>query len=1183
MAKLGTFAGVFIPTTLNVLSILLYLRYGFMLGQLGVVGMIGTLCVSYAVNLLTTLSISAISTNGTVRGGGTYYMISRSLGPEFGGSIGIVFYLGQVFNAAMNIAGFCEPLMFNFNSNNARMKPILPEGRWWEFAYSSILLLICTTLSAVGSNVFSNAGYILFCILAISVLSIMVSAVFRSSFYIPGTDLFYTGLNWSTFKENFLPNFTSGAAGSDIAPHKENFRHLFGIFFPSTAGIFAGASMSGQLKDPSRSIPKGTLWGLLTTFVVYFLVIIFMGASIPRQILYEDVQVLQTVALSKTIILLGELSTSLFSAIVGIVGAANVLAAVSKDRLLGDNGYFAKENASGPFRAIIMSFVICQITLFFDINQIAGLITMSFLLTFLITNLACFLLKISSAPNFRPLFRWFNWETAFAGAIASFVAMYICDGATATAAFGLEMFLFFLIHMFSPPKPWGDVSQTLIYHQVRKYLLRLRQDHVKFWRPQILLFVDEPRTCWNLILFCNALKKGSLYVLGHAVIIKREETDSDEWYKEINFQRNCWTKLRDLSKIKAFIQVLPAPSLVWGVRDIALSSGLGGMKPNIAILGFFETRNQYLRKKSHHTTFSQSDNSDSMATGTAATAATAKSNSSKDTILDVSPLPTDYCRTENPAKVTEWVEIIESLLKMRLDIAIAKGFPNLEIPRPVKKFPWSRDTNLHGTDLQKKYIDLWPIQMSAQVFDPTREMNVMTTNFDTYSLILQMGQILHSVHAWNRAYKLRVIVFVEFREDVVDESTRIKELLRSLRIRAHVIVLCLSELGLNSYNCIVRGAKDASGKIDRILSDVQWWKDCKIYREKAKRDTQSRNSDGFIKSSVAVSRQRSIQSQLQRPSHIMRRKSILNSQVAAGSLQIQTQMLPNADLIDSSADEDEDDEFTDEDYYNHNFDKTDADSIASDVDSRAASDSDFVPQENIKSKRDIFRIFRNRVMSVSESEYHDEVPPITISRATGKHTSTRPSRSGSRVSLTNSRRSMPMFSSDTIPTTTVNADCEDGVNPTISFSQTVSRHQSNENIKDGEAGIKSEQSSLLSKNESVTETAQYQATKTTSEDVLLGTHSRSSSKHRPAEKSKYYGITFNEVPAIAQHIILNEAMHSLSDDTAVIFSTLPLPLPGTGRRSDDSLAYVSELSVLCDQLPPILLMHSQSVTVTAAL
>lgn len=145
--KLGTFDGVFIPTTLNVLSILMFLRFGFILCQSGILGMFGLLIVSYAIDLLTTLSISAIATNGTVKGGGAYYMISRSLGPEFGGSIGLVFYVGQVLNAGMNVVGFCEPFLQNFGNENGLIAKIMPEGKIWMLIYSTILLLLCSGIS----------------------------------------------------------------------------------------------------------------------------------------------------------------------------------------------------------------------------------------------------------------------------------------------------------------------------------------------------------------------------------------------------------------------------------------------------------------------------------------------------------------------------------------------------------------------------------------------------------------------------------------------------------------------------------------------------------------------------------------------------------------------------------------------------------------------------------------------------------------------------------------------------------------------------------------------------------------------------------------------------------------------------------------------------------------------------
>jgi potassium/chloride transporter 9 len=150
-SKLGTFAGVFVPTTLNVLSILMFLRFGFILGQAGVVGMIAMLVACYLINLLTIMSISAIATNGTVRGGGAYYLISRSLGPEFGGSIGIVFYLGLVFNTSMNAVGLIDCFIENFGVESGSWFPIMMEGFRWQFLWATIVLLVCTMVCLAGS------------------------------------------------------------------------------------------------------------------------------------------------------------------------------------------------------------------------------------------------------------------------------------------------------------------------------------------------------------------------------------------------------------------------------------------------------------------------------------------------------------------------------------------------------------------------------------------------------------------------------------------------------------------------------------------------------------------------------------------------------------------------------------------------------------------------------------------------------------------------------------------------------------------------------------------------------------------------------------------------------------------------------------------------------------------------
>lgn len=196
------------------------------------------LIASYMINLVTTMSISAIATNGTVRGGGAYYLISRSLGPEFGGSIGIVFYLGFVFNTGMNAVGLIDCFVENFGTVSGTWANFLQEGFWWQYLWGTIVMVLCTAICLAGSSIFSRASNGLLVILLVSTLSIPVSALVMKPFYAPQLGVEFTGFRMRTFLENLKPRLTKGAAGSQLRG-RENFQDLFGILFPATGGIFA--------------------------------------------------------------------------------------------------------------------------------------------------------------------------------------------------------------------------------------------------------------------------------------------------------------------------------------------------------------------------------------------------------------------------------------------------------------------------------------------------------------------------------------------------------------------------------------------------------------------------------------------------------------------------------------------------------------------------------------------------------------------------------------------------------------------------------------------------------------------------------------------------------------------------------------------------------------------------------
>lgn len=196
------------------------------------------LIISYIINLITTLSISAIATNGTVRGGGAYYLISRSLGPEFGGSIGIVFFLGLIFNTGLNAVGLIDCLKQNFGEYPGGRFQWILQNFWWQYLAATIVLVICTGICLAGSGIFARCSNGLLAILLVATFSIPFSVFLVKPFESRSLGIEYTGLSLETFKGNLYPSFTKGADGSQSAG-KESFQSLFGILFSATGGIFA--------------------------------------------------------------------------------------------------------------------------------------------------------------------------------------------------------------------------------------------------------------------------------------------------------------------------------------------------------------------------------------------------------------------------------------------------------------------------------------------------------------------------------------------------------------------------------------------------------------------------------------------------------------------------------------------------------------------------------------------------------------------------------------------------------------------------------------------------------------------------------------------------------------------------------------------------------------------------------
>ncbi|KAF2757057.1 hypothetical protein EJ05DRAFT_501598 [Pseudovirgaria hyperparasitica] len=1216
-AKLGTFAGAFVPTSLNVLSILMFLRFGFITGQAGLVGtlvhqpvrsseapsVIATTVVAivpwmliacYAINLLTTIALSAIATNGTVRGGGAYYLISRSLGPEFGGSIGIVFYAGNVFNCAMNAVGLVDCFVENFGATNGNWSQWMPDDFWYRYIWSTVVLIMCTAICLAGSGLFTRASNGLLLILLLATFSIPFSTLIVAPFENLKQGVEYTGLRVETLRQNLFPHFTKGAAGSQLKT-RETWQDLFGILFPATGGIFAGASMSGDLKHPSKAIPKGTLYGLLLTFISYFLVILSLTATITRESLRRNTNVIQLTNVSEVLVFLGEIATSLFSSLLGVIGSAKLLQALSRDNLLPGLGVFSQgtKKADEPTYAILFTYLLAQATMLFDINQIASLITMIYLMTFLSTNLACFLLKISSAPNFRPSFRYFSWPTAAAGTLISGATMFFVDGIAASVCVVVLITIFVLIHYTTPPKTWGDVSQSLIYHQVRKYLLRLRPEHVKFWRPQILLLINDPRKQYKLIQFCNSLKKGALFILGHVIITP----DFSSTVPEARRQQATWTKYIDFSRIKAFVNIAVSPALEWGARNLVLSAGLGGMRPNIVVLGFYNLTELRESIPIVDLYSSLSTRPGSTQEDRQSKHLSKKAHKKHDDKLS-GVLPTDLDRREHAISASSYVTVLEDLLlRLKINVAVAKGFHELELPGPKPStteqllrylFPSDQD---EGESAQR-YIDLWPIQMSAttEVEDGTEngksKHDVLTTNFDTYTLILQLGCILTTVPSYARTFKLRVIVFVEYESDVEEERGRVVTLLSNLRINAEVLVLWLASGQLKTYEIIINGSTDGNNAdairlVDDALSNEDWWQD--VERLRGRRGSLSTSQElasvtgildatqNWPDASFQYGRQEPKTSRFDGLRKMIRRvkgKSSVGQISHLGvNLGMRTQRLPASLVSAHSSGED-----------SSPSDSDDSTVECSDSDEHAVSDEDVPDDSRSVSPR------QQMISAGSLSSRHDGSPKTSHARLVdgngspsheqNAHASPSNSILGSSLkgnsinsgtSTPRRLQNLPKFTAKTQPKTKLNPDADEG--PSIMFDSPSPDEARNPgpSIYDrtARAAIATVSPANLSESSSMTAAAST---------------SKTNASGFPSMQS--IPLSFNDLPSRAQHLILNELISQNSAQTAVIFTTLPSPTEGTGESELDSISYLSDLEVLTLGLPPTLLVHSNSLTVT---
>ena len=273
--KLGMISGVTIPCILSMFSIVLFLRVGYLVGYVGIVPGLLILGASYFIVMMTVLSLCALCTNGTISSGGAYYMISRTLGPEFGASIGIMFFLANIASCALYILGLTETILANFGIENGSKANILPESYFWNILYASSVLLFCTVICTLGSQLYSKSVGAVFLVVFICICSIYTSFLTTKPFLLTtvprnaSLSINYTSFSYENFNQNLNSKFNINTTPDYLSSKIPTFMTVFAVFFNGCIGVMAGVNVSGELQFPEKAIPKGTIIAVMSTFVIY--------------------------------------------------------------------------------------------------------------------------------------------------------------------------------------------------------------------------------------------------------------------------------------------------------------------------------------------------------------------------------------------------------------------------------------------------------------------------------------------------------------------------------------------------------------------------------------------------------------------------------------------------------------------------------------------------------------------------------------------------------------------------------------------------------------------------------------------------------------------------------------------------------------------------------------------------
>ena len=553
--KFGTFPGVFTPSLLTILGVIMYMRLGWVVGHAGLWGTLAIIAFAHVISITTGLSISSIATDKKVGAGGVYYVLSRSLGLPIGGALGMTLFVATALSIALYMVGFAESLNeyigIGYVENDAG-EMVKSENYANEIRLTgSIGLLVLTIIAFISTSIALKTQYIILGLIGLSLISIF-----------------------------FGDGSTVTMAEGEGAIESVGVFAVFAIFFPAVTGFTAGVAMSGDLKDPKKSIPIGTMGSIAAGLIIYIILAIFIYFTVESDVLKSNPSALFDMSLEPSLVYAGVFGATLSSALGGILGGPRILQAMSMDKITPSLFGVGVGKDNEPRNALVLTVIIAWAgVLIGDLNVIAEVVSMFYLAAYGFINLS-FLLESWASSDFNPTFKVKKWVGLF-GFVATFTIMSQLNVLAMIIAIVIISGIFYYLSRRQIALGTGDIWQSVWSTIVKKGLKRMeaKQDHKRNWKPNTLLFSTGTKNRSKMIEFSKA-------VSGQNGIITNFDLTENEDATVLFPKSKEAVKDEDLEKYGIFGRKLEVQNRFRGIESIACTFGFSGIEPNTVLMAW---------------------------------------------------------------------------------------------------------------------------------------------------------------------------------------------------------------------------------------------------------------------------------------------------------------------------------------------------------------------------------------------------------------------------------------------------------------------------------------------------------------------------------------------------------------------------------------------------------------------